>query len=53
MAGGDIVSVRWGLDMAAAGEGALDRLNGEAVDHMADFNRDARRLYANFMALVG
>jgi GMP synthase-like glutamine amidotransferase len=35
------------------GAGALPRLEGEARRHMADFNRDSRRLYDNFMALTG
>jgi len=35
------------------GAGALPRLDGEARQHMADFNRDSRRLYDNFMALTG
>jgi len=35
------------------GAGALPRLDGEARRHMADFNRDSRRLYDNFMALTG
>ncbi len=35
------------------GPGALDRLASEAERHMADFNRDARRLYDNFMTLAG
>jgi len=35
------------------GEGALPRLDGEARRHMADFNRDSRRLYDNFMRLTG
>ncbi len=35
------------------GAGALPRLDGEARRHMADFNRNSRRLYDNFMALTG
>jgi GMP synthase-like glutamine amidotransferase len=35
------------------GQGALPRLDGEARRHMADFNRDSRRLYDNFMKLTG
>lgn len=35
------------------GTGALPRLDGEARRHMADFNRDSRRLYDNFMTLTG
>jgi GMP synthase-like glutamine amidotransferase len=35
------------------GAGALPRLDGEARRHMADFNRDSRRLYDNFMTLTG
>ncbi len=35
------------------GAGALPRLDGEARRHMADFNRDSRRLYDNFMTLSG
>jgi len=35
------------------GAGALPRLDGKARRHMADFNRDSRRLYDNFMTLTG
>src|SRR5882724_6232999 len=35
------------------GAGALPRLDGEARRHMADFNRDSKRLYDNFMTLTG
>lgn len=35
------------------GAGALPRLDAEARRHMADFNRDSRRLYDNFMQLTG
>ena len=34
------------------GAGALERLDREAADHMAAFNRDAKRLYENFVAIV-
>jgi len=35
------------------GQGALPRLEAEAKRHMADFNRDSRRLYDNFMRASG
>ena len=35
------------------GQGALERLKAEAAANMADFNRDSRRLYENFMRLSG
>jgi GMP synthase-like glutamine amidotransferase len=35
------------------GAGALPRLEAEARRHMADFNRDSRRLYDNFMRATG
>jgi len=35
------------------GAGALSRLDGEARRHMADFNRDSRRLYDKFMMRTG
>jgi GMP synthase-like glutamine amidotransferase len=35
------------------GQGALPRLEAEATRHMADFNRDSRRLYDNFMRASG
>ncbi len=34
------------------GPGALEAMKSEAAAHMAAFNRDARRLYRNFMAVV-
>jgi GMP synthase-like glutamine amidotransferase len=37
---------------AALGEKALARLEADARQHMAAFNRDARRLYDNFMAIA-
>jgi hypothetical protein len=36
----------------ALGPGALARLEREAASHMSAFNRAARRLYDNFMALA-
>jgi GMP synthase-like glutamine amidotransferase len=38
---------------AALGPGALARLEAETSRRLADFNRTARRLYDNFMALAG
>jgi GMP synthase-like glutamine amidotransferase len=35
------------------GASALPKFEGEARQHMADFNRDSRRLYDNFMTLTG
>ncbi len=37
----------------ALGPGALPRLRADAAAHMAAFNRDARRLYDNFMTATG
>jgi GMP synthase-like glutamine amidotransferase len=37
---------------AATGADGLTRMNAEARPLMAQFNRDARRLYANFMEIV-
>ncbi len=34
------------------GEGALARMDAAAAPQMADFARNARRLYDNFMALA-
>jgi len=38
---------------ATLGAGALDRLDRATAQHMADFNRNARRLFGNFLDLVG
>jgi GMP synthase-like glutamine amidotransferase len=35
------------------GPGALPRIDAEAQRHMADFNRDSRRVYDNFMTATG
>lgn len=35
------------------GPGALPRFDAEAQRHMADFNRDSRRVYDNFMKTTG
>ena len=35
------------------GPGALPRIDAEAQRHMADFNRDSRRVYDNFMRATG
>jgi GMP synthase-like glutamine amidotransferase len=35
------------------GPGALPRFDAEAQRHMADFNRDSRRVYDNFMKATG
>jgi len=35
------------------GAGALQRFQNDARRHMAEFNRDSRRLYDNFMSLTG
>ncbi len=37
----------------ALGKGALSRLEADAAANMADFNRDSRTLYDNFMRLSG
>jgi GMP synthase-like glutamine amidotransferase len=37
----------------ALGKGALSRLEADAKANMADFNRDSRQLYDNFMQLSG
>ncbi len=37
---------------ASLGQNALDRFEAEAAQNMAAFNRDARRLYENFMAVA-
>ena len=36
----------------AMGEGALAAFEADAAAHMADFNRNARRIYDNFMRIV-
>ena len=36
----------------AMGEGALSAFETDAAAHMADFNRNARRIYDNFMGIV-
>lgn len=50
----------WGLVPAYSsaleqtlGPGALPRLDAEVRTHMADFSRDSKRLYDNFMAATG
>jgi hypothetical protein len=40
------------LDEALA-PGALPRLDSEVRTHMADFNRDSKLLYDNFMTATG
>jgi len=35
------------------GADALPRMKADTARHMADFNRDARRLYDNFMTATG
>ena len=47
----DVPAYACALDQTL-GEGALARLEAEALDHMPAFNADARRLYDNFMSLV-
>ncbi len=37
----------------ALGKGALSRLEADAKANMADFNRNSRQLYDNFMQLSG
>jgi hypothetical protein len=37
----------------ALGPGALPRLDTEVRTHMADFNRDSKLLYDNFMTATG
>ena len=34
------------------GEGALAAFEANAAAHMAEFNRNARRIYDNFMGIV-
>ncbi len=48
---GDVPAYAVALDKAF-GPGALERFAAEGDAHMATFNRDARRLYDNFMALA-
>jgi len=48
---GEVPEYACALD-ATMGEGALPRLDAEAVRAMPAFNRDARRLYDGFMRLV-
>jgi GMP synthase-like glutamine amidotransferase len=49
---GEVPAYACALDQTL-GQGALPRLDAEARRHMADFNRDSRRLYDNFMRLSG
>jgi GMP synthase-like glutamine amidotransferase len=49
---GDVPAYSCSLDQTL-GQGALPRLDADAKRHMADFNRDSRRLYDNFMRVSG
>ncbi|WP_119458338.1 type 1 glutamine amidotransferase [Rhodospirillaceae bacterium SYSU D60014] len=48
---GDVPAYRCALEQTL-GSDALPRFDAEAGRHMTDFNRSARRLYDNFMALL-
>ena len=48
---GDVPAYACSLD-ETLGSGALPRLRDEAADLMPDFNRAAKQLYENFMALI-
>jgi GMP synthase-like glutamine amidotransferase len=48
---GAVPEYRCALDQTL-GPDALADLNRAAAEHMRDFNRNARRLYENFMALA-
>ena len=48
---GEVPAYACALD-ETLGQGALARLNAEATSKMADFARDSRRLYDNFMNLL-
>lgn len=48
---GAVPEYRCALDQTLGGD-ALGELNRTAAEHMRDFNRNARRLYDNFMALA-
>jgi GMP synthase-like glutamine amidotransferase len=49
---GDVPAYEQALERTC-GRGALPRLDIDARRHMADFNKNARRLYDNFMTLLG
>ncbi|HTO85578.1 MAG TPA: type 1 glutamine amidotransferase [Methylomirabilota bacterium] len=49
---GEVPAYACALDQTL-GPGALPRFDAEARRHMADFNRDSRRLYDNFMQATG
>jgi GMP synthase-like glutamine amidotransferase len=49
---GDVPAYACSLD-ATLGQGALPRLEAEALAQMPAFNADSRRLYDNFMRLTG
>src|SRR5215831_16601887 len=49
---GDVPAYACALDQTL-GPGALPRFDAEARRHMADFNRDSRRIYDNFMKATG